>query len=148
MMSIRFAVVAAALGFLAAAAALPLPAAAEEGKTIELANGLKYTDTKLGTGEEAKSGYLVSVHYTGWLWKNGAKGAQFDSSRDRGKPITFKLGAHEVIPGWEQGIAGMKVGGRRQLHIPAKLGYGDRGAGEAIPPNADLVFDCALIEVK
>jgi FKBP-type peptidyl-prolyl cis-trans isomerase len=146
-MSIRFAVAAAALGILAATA-LPPPARAQEGKTVELASGLKYTDTKLGAGDEAKSGYLVSVQYTGWIWKNGTKGAQFDSSRTAGKPITFKLGAHEVIPGWEQGISGMKVGGTRTLIIPPELGYGAKGAGAIIPPNATLYFEVELVSAR
>ena len=146
-MSIRFAVAAVTLGVFAAAA-VPLPAGAQEGKTIELASGLKYTDTKIGTGDEAKAGYLVSVQYTGWLWKNGAKGAQFDSSRTAGKPITFKLGAQQVIPGWDQGISGMKVGGQRTLLIPPELGYGAKGAGGVIPPNATLYFEVELVSVR
>lgn len=146
-MPIRSAAAAVTLAAFAAVAS-PLPAAAQEGKTIELASGLKYTDTKLGTGDEAKSGYLVSVQYTGWLWKNGAKGAQFDSSRTSGKPITFKLGAQQVIPGWDQGIAGMKVGGQRTLLIPPELGYGAKGAGGIIPPNATLYFEVELVSVR
>jgi FKBP-type peptidyl-prolyl cis-trans isomerase len=146
-MSIRFAAAAAALG-LVAAVAVPQPAAAQEGKTTELANGLKYTDTKLGTGEEAKSGFMVSVHYTGWVWKNGAKGAQFDSSHDRGQPITFTLGKHEVIPGWEQGISGMKIGGQRTLIIPPELAYGGKSPSALIPPNSTLYFEVELVSVR
>ena len=146
-MSIRFAAAAAALGCFAALA-VPQPAAAQEGKTIELANDLKYTDTKLGAGDEAKPGYMVSVHYTGWVWKNGAKGAQFDSSRDRGQPITFTLGKHEVIPGWEQGISGMKIGGKRALIIPPELAYGGKSPSPLIPPNSTLYFEVELVSVR
>ncbi|HSA58324.1 MAG TPA: FKBP-type peptidyl-prolyl cis-trans isomerase [bacterium] len=110
--------------------------------------GLKYEDHKAGTGAEAVKGKIVSVQYTGWLDEKGAKGKKFDSSRDRGVPIEFPLGMGKVIPGWEEGISGMKVGGTRTLLIPAKLGYGARGAGDAIPPNADLIFDVELVGVK
>ncbi len=113
----------------------------------ELANGLKYTDTKVGTGEEAKRGEKVTVHYTGWLYNNGEKGKKFDSSVDRGEPFTFDLGGGQVIPGWDQGVAGMKVGGKRTLIIPPSLGYGARGAGGVIPPNATLMFDVELLKV-
>jgi FKBP-type peptidyl-prolyl cis-trans isomerase len=113
-------------------------------KSVVLPDGLEFFEIRKGTGAEAKSGSTVKVHYTGWL----TNGKKFDSSVDRHEPIEFTLGSGMVIKGWDEGIAGMKVGGRRQLHIPAKLGYGERGAGEAIPPNADLVFDCALVEVK
>ena len=113
-------------------------------KAVVLPDGLEYVDLRKGNGAEAQAGKTVKVHYTGWL----TNGKKFDSSVDRHEPIEFALGSGMVIKGWDEGIAGMKVGGRRQLHIPAKLGYGDRGAGDAIPPNADLVFDCALVEVK
>ena len=117
------------------------------GKMTELANGLKYTDTNVGTGAEATKGHKVSVHYTGWLYNNGAKGAKFDSSLDRGQPFGFALGAGQVIRGWDEGVAGMKVGGKRTLIIPPDLGYGARGAGGAIPPNATLTFDVELLKV-
>ncbi len=113
----------------------------------ELPSGLKYTDTNVGTGDEATRGKRVTVHYTGWLYNNGEKGKKFDSSVDRGEPFAFNLGAGQVIPGWEQGVAGMKVGGKRTLIIPANLGYGARGAGGAIPPNATLMFDVELLKV-
>ena len=117
-----------------------------EPRTLE--SGLKIEDTRVGVGPEAVSGKKVSVHYTGWLWKDNEKGTKFDSSVDRGEPFEFNLGAHQVIAGWDQGVAGMKVGGKRTLTIPSKLGYGARGAGGAIPPNSDLVFDVELLGVK
>ena len=112
---------------------------------------LQITDSKVGTGAEAKSGHQVSVHYTGWLYDPKAAdkhGKKFDSSKDRGEPFSFKLGAKQVISGWDQGVAGMKVGGKRTLVIPSELGYGQRGAGSAIPPNATLLFDVELLDVK
>src|SRR6202163_240782 len=118
------------------------------GKMSELPSGLKYTDTNVGTGAEATKGQKVSVHYTGWLYNNGAKGAKFDSSLDRGQPFGFALGAGQVIRGWDEGVAGMKVGGKRTLIIPPDLGYGARGAGGAIPPNATLIFEVGLLAVK
>lgn len=117
-------------------------------QVIEMPDGLKYTDTKLGDGATAAAGNKVSVHYTGWLSKDGAKGAKFDSSVDRGQPFDFTLGAHEVIAGWDEGVAGMKIGGQRTLIIPPELGYGSRGAGGAIPPNATLIFDVELLKVQ
>ena len=111
-------------------------------------DGLKYSDSKLGDGATANSGAKVSVHYTGWLWKDGAKGAKFDSSLDRGQPFSFTLGAGQVIRGWDEGVAGMKVGGKRTLIIPPEIGYGARGAGGVIPPNATLTFDVELLKVE
>jgi len=111
---------------------------------------LQVTDHKVGTGAPATSGKQVSVHYTGWLYDPKAAdkhGKKFDSSRDHGEPFSFKLGARQVISGWDQGVAGMKVGGTRTLIIPSELGYGARGAGGAIPPNATLVFDVELLDV-
>ncbi len=108
-------------------------------------------DVKVGTGEEAKTGQTVSVHYTGWLYDPSASdkhGKQFDSSRTRGTPFQFPLGAGRVIKGWDQGVAGMKVGGQRTLTIPADMGYGARGAGGSIPPNANLIFDVELLGVE
>ena len=98
----------------------------------------------VGTGDEAKKGKVVSVHYTGWL----TDGKKFDSSKDRGQPFSFPLGAGHVIQGWDQGVVGMKVGGKRKLTIPAELGYGARGAAGVIPPNATLVFEVELLSVK
>ena len=111
-------------------------------------SGLQYEDTLPGTGQEAISGQQVTVHYTGWLFNDGVQGAKFDSSKDRGDPFMFDLGAGMVIRGWDEGVAGMKVGGARTLIIPAELGYGARGAGAVIPPNATLKFDVELLGVS
>ena len=115
---------------------------------ITTATGLQYDDTTVGEGAEATKGQSVTVHYTGWLFKDGAQGAKFDSSKDRNDPFVFSLGAGMVIRGWDEGVAGMKVGGKRTLIIPAELGYGARGAGGVIPPNATLKFDVELLGVK
>jgi FKBP-type peptidyl-prolyl cis-trans isomerase FkpA len=112
------------------------------------ASGLQYEDTIDGEGEVATSGQHVTVHYTGWLYQDGEQGAKFDSSKDRGDPFAFRLGAGQVIQGWDEGVAGMKVGGARTLIIPAGLGYGARGAGGVIPPNATLKFDVELLGVR
>ena len=114
------------------------------GKGKSTSSGLQYWDLKEGTGAAASAGKSVSVHYTGWLASNGKK---FDSSVDRGQPFMFQLGAGQVIKGYE-GVSGMKVGGKRQLRIPPELGYGARGAGGVIPPNATLIFDVELLAVK
>jgi FKBP-type peptidyl-prolyl cis-trans isomerase FkpA len=112
---------------------------------------LQISNGKVGTGTEATSGKTVSVHYTGWLYDPKAAdkhGKKFDSSRDHGESFSFRLGAGQVIRGWDQGVAGMKVGGTRTLVIPSELGYGSRGSGGAIPPNATLLFDVELLDVK
>jgi len=114
-----------------------------EGDVITTKSGLKYIELKVCAGKTAEAGDTVEVHYTGKL----ANGKKFDSSLDRGKPFAFKLGAGRVIKGWDEGVAGMKVGGKRKLMIPAKLGYGSRGAGDVIPPDADLVFEVELLKV-
>ena len=111
------------------------------------ASGLQYEDTVIGEGAEATKGQNVSVHYTGWLYNNGEQGAKFDSSRDRNDAFAFSLGAGMVIKGWDEGVQGMKIGGQRTLIIPAGLGYGARGAGGVIPPNATLKFDVELVGV-
>ena len=111
---------------------------------MKTASGLEYEDVRVGNGAEAKAGKTVEVHYTGWL----TDGKKFDSSRDRGEPFAFKLGAGQVIKGWDEGVAGMKIGGQRKLTIPATLGYGSRGVGGVIPPNATLVFDVELLGVR
>jgi FKBP-type peptidyl-prolyl cis-trans isomerase FkpA len=110
--------------------------------------GLQYLDAVVGEGDEAKAGQYVSVHYTGWLYQDGEQGAKFDSSRDRNDPFAFPLGAGMVIKGWDEGVQGMKVGGQRTLIIPPELGYGPRGAGGVIPPNATLKFDVELLAVE
>lgn len=113
-------------------------------KNVTLADGLKYTDTVVGKGPVAKDGDSVRVHYTGTL----TSGLKFDSSRDRNEPFEFTLGAHQVIAGWDEGVKGMKVGGKRTLTVPPALGYGAQGAGGAIPPNATLIFDIELLGLK
>ena len=110
--------------------------------------GLQITDVKPGTGAAARKGATVTVHYPGWLYNDGQQGAKFDSSRDRGDPFQFPLGAGMVIKGWDEGVAGMKVGGQRTLIIPPEMGYGARGAGGVIPPNATLKFDVELLGVS
>ncbi len=110
-------------------------------------SGLRYEDTVTGTGAEAKPGDSASVHYTGWLCIDGVKAAKFDSSKDRNDPFTFELGAGMVIRGWDEGVQGMRVGGTRVLVIPPALGYGARGAGGVIPPNATLMFEVELLDV-
>jgi FKBP-type peptidyl-prolyl cis-trans isomerase len=117
-------------------------------KRMHKGDGLNYEITKEGSGSVAESGQRVQVHYTGWLNEGGTKGKKFDSSKDRGQPFVFGLGAGQVIRGWDEGVAGMKVGEHRTLFIPAALGYGSRGAGGVIPPNADLIFDVELLGVE
>ena len=114
---------------------------------ITTASGLQYEDTVTGTGAEAAAGQHVSVHYTGWLYNDGKQGAKFDSSKDRNDPFQFGLGGGMVIKGWDEGVQGMKVGGTRRLVLPAALGYGARGAGGVIPPNATLLFEVELLGV-
>lgn len=115
-----------------------------ENEAARMESGLTYIDVKVGEGAEAKAGQAVSVHYTGWL----VNGTKFDSSVDRGQPFKFPLGAGRVIKGWDEGVAGMKIGGVRKLIIPAELGYGSRGAGGVIPPNATLIFEVELLGVE
>jgi len=132
--------------YAAAAAAVIAPAFAQPVWTT--ASGLKIIDLKVGTGPSPRTGQTCVMHYTGWLYENGAKGKKFDSSVDRGDPFEFKIGVHQVIAGWDEGVATMKVGGKRTLIIPPELGYGERGAGNAIPPNATLIFDVELLGIK
>jgi FKBP-type peptidyl-prolyl cis-trans isomerase len=110
-------------------------------------SGLQYEDTVPGTGATAAAGQRVRVHYTGWLWQDGQQGRKFDSSKDRGEPFSFRLGAGEVIGGWDEGVQGMQVGSTRVLIIPPALGYGARGASGVIPPNATLKFEVELLGV-
>ena len=112
------------------------------------ASGLQIIDTQEGTGTSPKTGQTCLMHYTGWLHKDGAKGAKFDSSLDRGEPFGFTIGVGQVIKGWDEGVASMKVGGKRTLIIPSSLGYGARGVGGVIPPDAELHFDVELLGVK
>jgi FKBP-type peptidyl-prolyl cis-trans isomerase FkpA len=117
---------------------------ASASKEVTMPDGLKYTDDQVGTGTEATPGKTAVVHYTGWLMD----GTKFDSSVDRNQPFSFPLGAGQVIKGWDEGVAGMKVGGKRTLIIPPALGYGSRGAGNVIPPNATLKFEVQLLDVR
>jgi peptidylprolyl isomerase len=139
------ALVAAAIIAILAVATLT-PAAAQPVTTT--ASGLKIIDIKVGTGPMPRPGQTCVMNYTGWLYVNGAKGKKFDSSLDRNEPFEFKIGAHQVIAGWDEGVATMKVGGKRTLIIPPSLGYGASGAGGVIPPNATLIFDVDLLSVK
>jgi FKBP-type peptidyl-prolyl cis-trans isomerase FkpA len=134
------------------AAALSVPAtssiAQTTGRTMTTPSGLQITDTTVGTGATPRTGQICVMHYTGWLYQNGAKGQKFDSSVDRGAPFEFPIGTRRVIAGWDEGVASMKVGGKRTLIIPPELGYGARGAGGVIPPNATLIFEVELLDVK
>jgi peptidylprolyl isomerase len=136
----------ATVAALAGMTAAPAPAKAQVVTTMP--DGLEIIDLKVGTGASPKTGQTVVVHYTGWLYVNGKKGAKFDSSVDRGQPFEFPIGQQQVIAGWDEGVATMKIGGKRTLIIPPALGYGGRGAGGVIPPNATLIFDVELLGVK
>lgn len=123
-------------------------ASAQSAKPLTTSSGLQMIDTQAGTGAQPKQGQTAVVHYTGYLNDNGKKGKKFDSSVDRGQPFEFPVGAGRVIKGWDEGVGSMKVGGKRTLIIPPQLGYGERGAGNVIPPNATLIFDVELLGVK
>jgi peptidylprolyl isomerase len=139
----------AALAAITIMAAVTAPVTAASAQPVmTTASGLKIIDIEAGTGPSPKPGQTCVMHYTGWLYVNGAKGKKFDSSRDSGQPFEFKIGLHQVIAGWDEGVATMKVGGKRTLIIPPDLGYGARGAGGVIPPNATLIFDVELLGVK
>jgi peptidylprolyl isomerase len=138
---------------LAGAAATLIPSfnsavAQTQGKPMTTPSGLQVIDNVVGTGASPKTGETCVMHYTGWLYENGQKGKKFDSSVDRGQPFEFPIGVGRVIKGWDEGVSTMKVGGKRTLIIPADLGYGARGAGGVIPPNATLMFDVELLSVK
>src|SRR6478609_5450663 len=143
-MSRRLVLAAAAI----AASSVSTATIAQTGKTMTTPSGLQIIDTKAGTGASPKPGQTCVMHYTGWLYENGAKGKKFDSSVDRGEPFEFKIGLRQVIAAWDEGVASMKVGGKRTLIIPAALGYGAQGAGNVIPPNATLIFDVELLGIK
>ena len=132
----------------ATAGALALSESADAQNVVTTPSGLKYIDVKVGDGASPRTGQTVVVNYTGWLYENGKKGKKFDSSLDAGKPFQFPIGTHQVIAGWDEGVATMKVGGKRTLIIPPDLAYGSRGAGGVIPPNATLIFDVELLAVK
>jgi len=124
------------------------PEKKSESKMTKTPSGLQYEDTKVGTGASPQKGQTCVMHYTGWLWENGAKGKKFDSSLDAGRPFPFPIGQGKVIKGWDEGVATMKVGGKRTLLIPPELGYGSKGYPGVIPPNATLLFEVELLEVK
>jgi FKBP-type peptidyl-prolyl cis-trans isomerase FkpA len=147
-LSVRQPVAALAVALAASLSIGASGARAQQGAVVTTPTGVQMIDQKVGTGVQPKKGQTVVVDYTGWLYQNGAKGAKFDSSLDRGYPFMFKLGTGQVIQGWDDGVASMKVGGKRTLIIPPNMGYGTRGAGESIPPNATLMFDVELLDVK
>ncbi|MFC6792627.1 FKBP-type peptidyl-prolyl cis-trans isomerase [Methylobacterium komagatae] len=136
------------LSLIAGAALIAMTASANAAETVTTPTGLKYQDEVVGTGPSPKAGQQVTVQYTGWLDEGGKKGKKFDSSRDRNQPFSFTIGAGQVIQGWDQGVMTMKTGGKRTLIIPPELGYGARGAGGVIPPNATLIFDVELLGAK
>ena len=136
---------AAALAFSASISGASL---AQTGKTMTTPSGLQITDAKVGSGATPRTGQTCVMHYTGWLYENGQKGKKFDSSVDRGQPFEFPIGTGRVIKGWDEGVATMKVGGKRTLVIPPELGYGARGAAGVIPPNATLIFEIELLGVR
>lgn len=138
----------AASAAILAASVAALVATAAAAQPAVLPGGTRVTEVKAGTGAMAEPGKAVSVHYTGWVYLDGGKGAKFDSSRDRGQPFVFNLGVGDVILGWDEGVAGMKVGGQRTLIVPPQAGYGENGAGDLIPPGATLMFDVELLAVQ
>jgi peptidylprolyl isomerase len=143
----KFFAIALAAATLTAATTMTTPTFALDNKTLT-ASGLTIIENKVGSGASPKIGQTAVVHYTGWLYQDGKKGKQFDSSRTRGEPFEFPLGQGKVIPGWDEGVETMKVGGKRTLIVPPQLGYGAAGAGGAIPPNSTLLFDVELLDVK
>jgi peptidylprolyl isomerase len=147
-MSLRATVVALALMGIVSMTSDDSVSAQSAAKPVTTSTGLQIIDTKAGTGASPRAGQTVVVHYTGWLYVNGAKGQKFDSSVDRNEAFEFPIGQGRVIKGWDEGVGSMKIGGKRTLIIPPALGYGARGAGGAIPPNATLIFDVELLGVK
>ncbi len=146
--SLAMLAITAAVGAGMVAAGGAKSSAQTSGSTVTTSSGLKLIDAQVGTGATPKTGQTCVMHYTGWLYENGAKGRKFDSSLDRGQPFEFPIGTGRVIRGWDEGVATMKVGGKRTLIIPPELGYGARGAGNVIPPNATLLFEVELLDVK
>src|SRR3982750_3058922 len=149
----RRTIIQTALAALAAAVSTPIAAQLASAQTagkkpMTTASGLQIIDSKEGTGATPQTGQTCVMHYTGWLYEKGQKGKKFDSSVDRNEPFEFKIGVKQVIAGWDEGVGSMKVGGKRTLIIPPALGYGARGAGGVIPPNATLMFDVELLGVK
>jgi peptidylprolyl isomerase len=145
----KLSILSAIAGALAAAILAASPASSQTtGKPMTTASGLQIIDTRVGAGASPTPGQTCVMHYTGWLYENGQKGKKFDSSVDRNEPFEFPIGQKRVIAGWDEGVASMKVGGKRTLIIPPALGYGARGAGGVIPPNATLMFDVELLAVK
>lgn len=145
--SVKFTLIAAMLAVLCFHFS-PTASAQTGGNPVTTASGLQVKDIKVGGGASPKSGQTCVMHYTGWLYVDGKKGKKFDSSVDRGEPFEFPIGQRRVISGWDEGVATMKVGGKRELIIPPTLGYGERGAGGVIPPNATLIFEVELLGVK
>jgi peptidylprolyl isomerase len=127
---------------------LDAPMARAQETAVTTPSGLQLKDTQVGAGASPETGQICVMHYTGWLYENGQKGRKFDSSLDRGEPFEFPIGTGRVIKGWDEGVASMKVGGKRTLIIPPELGYGARGAGGVIPPNATLIFDVELLDIR
>jgi peptidylprolyl isomerase len=143
-----FGAIAFVLAGIVAAAAPATTQAQTAGAPVTTQSGLRIIDQTVGTGASPKSGQICRMHYTGWLYENGNRTRKFDSSLDRGQPFEFVIGTGQVIRGWDEGVASMKVGGKRTLIIPPDLGYGARGAGGVIPPNATLLFEVELLGVK
>ncbi len=137
-----------ATALVATVGVLILSVTADAQNVVTLPSGLKYIDIKVGTGPSPRTGQTCVMNYTGWLDENGKKGQKFDSSLDRNEPFDFRIGMHQVIAGWDEGVATMKVGGKRTLIIPPSLGYGAQGAAGVIPPNATLIFDVDLLAIK
>ena len=139
----------AALALAASLAGIAAPLTPAKAQAVMTTpDGLQIIDIKVGTGASPRTGQTVVVHYTGWLYENGKKGAKFDSSLDRGQPFEFPIGKQQVIAGWDEGVATMKVGGKRTLIIPPELAYGARGANGVIPPNATLIFEVELVSAR
>jgi peptidylprolyl isomerase len=142
------AIAAAASGAVVPYFTVPASADPPQERPMNTASGLQIIDTQVGTGASPRRGQICVMHYTGWLYQDGQKGRKFDSSVDRGRPFEFPIGVGRVIAGWDEGVATMKVGGKRTLIIPPELGYGARGAGGVIPPNATLIFEVELLNLK